>query len=364
MTMFTRDEQFTLMTMTAITRSPMIFGGNLPENDSFTNALITNAAVIAVNQNSTNNRLVYAGNHPVWCANVPGSNDKYCALFNKSDANGAVSVRFHDLFLVSSTATVLNLWSGQSMGQVSDSFSSSIDLHGAGLYRITPVGSTPVSNPRRMTGTPFGIGPAYTVGSEYTKAFDGDTSTFYDYGLPDSGWTGLDFGADSMRIIDSIKYYPRNGEESRLIGGTFQGSNTSMFSGYGNLYIIPTAPAAKTWTSVALSLTTPYRYVRYFGPNGGYCDIGEIQFYSNTITGVKTPNTQISLRRSRQSIFRIAGHQFVVPQEFSCSKARFEVYDLCGKCLKRSILKKEIVDLQKDFGVPQGVYLIQIRTMP
>lgn len=55
-TNFTRDEQYTLMTLWSIARSPLMFGGHLPMNDEFTLSLMTNPEVLAVNQNSTNNR--------------------------------------------------------------------------------------------------------------------------------------------------------------------------------------------------------------------------------------------------------------------------------------------------------------------
>ena len=52
--LFTRDEQQTLMTLWSIFRSPLMFGGDLPSNDAFTLALITNPEVLAVNQHSSN----------------------------------------------------------------------------------------------------------------------------------------------------------------------------------------------------------------------------------------------------------------------------------------------------------------------
>ena len=86
-THFTHDEQFTLMTLWSIARSPLIMGGNLPKNDDFTLALLTNDEVLAVNQNSTNNRQLFNTNNTVaWVADVPGSKDKYVALFNTAPA--------------------------------------------------------------------------------------------------------------------------------------------------------------------------------------------------------------------------------------------------------------------------------------
>ena len=82
-THFTTNEQFTLMTLWSIARSPLIMGGHLPNNDPFTLSLLTNDAVIAVNQRSANNRQLFRTNDLIaWVADVPASRDKYVALFN------------------------------------------------------------------------------------------------------------------------------------------------------------------------------------------------------------------------------------------------------------------------------------------
>ena len=80
---FTEDEHFTLMSLWSIARSPLIFGGDMTKLDDFTLSMLTNPEVLAVNQNSTNNRQVSRSkNLIVWTADVPGSRDKYVALFN------------------------------------------------------------------------------------------------------------------------------------------------------------------------------------------------------------------------------------------------------------------------------------------
>ncbi|NBC83558.1 MAG: hypothetical protein GVY19_09260 [Bacteroidetes bacterium] len=69
MTRLTEDEQYTMMSLWTIFRSPLMFGGHLPENDTFTFNLITNQEVIGVNQNSINNKhLKREGNHYYWTA--------------------------------------------------------------------------------------------------------------------------------------------------------------------------------------------------------------------------------------------------------------------------------------------------------
>lgn len=82
-TNFTKNEQYTLMSLWAIGRSPLIFGGDMTKLDDFTKEMLTNPEMLKVNQYSTNNRQVSRGkNLIVWTADVPASKDKYVALFN------------------------------------------------------------------------------------------------------------------------------------------------------------------------------------------------------------------------------------------------------------------------------------------
>ena len=51
-THFTRDEQLTLLSFWCLLPSPLMVGGNLPDNDAWTLALLTNPEVLAVNQDA------------------------------------------------------------------------------------------------------------------------------------------------------------------------------------------------------------------------------------------------------------------------------------------------------------------------
>jgi hypothetical protein len=179
---FTHDEHYTLMTLWSIGRSPLILGGNLPKNDDFTLSLLVNDEVIAVNQNSANNHQLFNTNNQVaWVADVPGSKDKYLAVFNTSpppppgrgrrgappaveladnsagtNATAArpavtntpaatpptkepvsISVSLADLG-ISGPAKVRDLWTHKELGDVTGVFTPVINSHGAGLYRVTP----------------------------------------------------------------------------------------------------------------------------------------------------------------------------------------------------------------------------------
>jgi hypothetical protein len=85
-TRFTPDEQRTMMSLWSIARSPLMHGGDLTKTDDFTLSLLTNSEVLAVNQASTNNRPLFDRDELIaWTADVPGSPDKYLAVFNVRD---------------------------------------------------------------------------------------------------------------------------------------------------------------------------------------------------------------------------------------------------------------------------------------
>ncbi|WP_269686103.1 NPCBM/NEW2 domain-containing protein [Flavobacterium lacustre] len=86
MTNFTPDEQYTLMTLWSIFKSPLMFGGNLPDNDPFTISLLTNKKVLKVLNESINNKPIFTDeNKAAWIADEPGTGAKYLAVFNTTD---------------------------------------------------------------------------------------------------------------------------------------------------------------------------------------------------------------------------------------------------------------------------------------
>jgi alpha-galactosidase len=91
-THFTRDEEFTLMSLWSIARSPLMIGADLTKLDDFTLSLLTNDDVLGVNQNSTNNHeLFHRDGFYGWVADAPGSPDKYVAVFNTRAKPGDLS---------------------------------------------------------------------------------------------------------------------------------------------------------------------------------------------------------------------------------------------------------------------------------
>jgi alpha-galactosidase len=107
------DEQKTLMTLWSISRSPLMFGGDLPSLDPFTQSLLTNADVLAVDQQSTANRVVLKGGPiHVWTASSGRNRALYLAAFNLSDADAKIDLRWNQVGLHSAPRSIHDLWEG------------------------------------------------------------------------------------------------------------------------------------------------------------------------------------------------------------------------------------------------------------
>jgi N-acetylneuraminic acid mutarotase len=143
--------------------------------------------------------------------------------------------------------------------------------------------------PIQLTGTIIGTSGSYrNLGNTITKAFDANLNTYFDAPTASGSWLGLDLG--TSYAITNIGFAPRNGFGSRMVGGSFQASNTPDFSnGTVTLFTISTAPKSGVIGTVPVSTDGGYRYVRYVGPAGGSCNIYELQFYGSSSTVV--PNT-------------------------------------------------------------------------
>jgi alpha-galactosidase len=138
MTRLTKEEQYTLMTFFTIFRSPLFFGGNLPANDEFTLALLTNEEVLRMHRESSDVRLLYQkeGKVAVTSKNKK-TGDTYLALFNISETTQPeVKVNLADLNL-SGDNKITDIWSGKEIGIFRDSFVQKISAHASGLYKIS-----------------------------------------------------------------------------------------------------------------------------------------------------------------------------------------------------------------------------------
>ncbi len=137
---------------------------------------------------------------------------------------------------------------------------------------------TPSPTPTELTGTVIGTAGSYrSDGNTAARAVDGSLSTFFDAPAANGDWVGLDLG--SAKAIDAVRFAPRAGFASRMVGGVFQASNSPTFStGVTTLYTVKAAPAAGSLTTVTLASAVTDRYVRYLAPDGSYGNVAELQF--------------------------------------------------------------------------------------
>lgn len=134
---FSQDEARSHMTFWCIYRSPLMLGGNLPENREWELALFNNDEVLNVNQHGLNPRQLYRNDKAmVWYSHAEGSKDIYVALFNLSDQPAKVTVDLSALGL-HGKVSVRDLWRKQDAGIYKKTFSQFINKHGAVLVRLS-----------------------------------------------------------------------------------------------------------------------------------------------------------------------------------------------------------------------------------
>ena len=141
MTRLTTDEQYALMTLFTIFRSPLMFGGDLPGNDPFTLSLLTNKEVLKMHKESSNTRQLFRkGNKIAITSRNRNTNEVYLALFNLSD-NEAEEITVHtdELELDKGKFNVTDLWTGDEMEIITNRFTRTLRPHASGLYKINSV---------------------------------------------------------------------------------------------------------------------------------------------------------------------------------------------------------------------------------
>jgi hypothetical protein len=123
-TRFTHDEQRTLITLWSIARSPLMFGGDLPSNDAFTEALLTNDEVLAANQKGSGARkLSQDGDAVIWTSQVAGK--QYLAVFNIGEQAREIAIP--------ASGPLRDVWEKKDVGALQ---SVKLPPHASAMYRV------------------------------------------------------------------------------------------------------------------------------------------------------------------------------------------------------------------------------------
>ena len=134
---FTKEEEITHMTFWCIYNSPLMLGGNLPENREQELKLFTNEEVIAVNQTGeTPRQLFKTDSSMAWYSHVSGTKNIYLALFNLKNDSSLVSVNLESLG-IKGKISIRDLWKKEDLGSFKKGFNSSLEKHSAGLFKLS-----------------------------------------------------------------------------------------------------------------------------------------------------------------------------------------------------------------------------------
>jgi alpha-galactosidase len=131
---FTDDELVTHMTFWCIYRSPLLLGGNLPDNRELERRIFTNEEVLEVNQKGEDPRQLYKQDGKmVWVSKA--RKGYYVALFNIGEKEQVVDVDFKQLGL-KGKVRVHDCWKRVDAGVFNKRWSQVIAAHGAVLVRV------------------------------------------------------------------------------------------------------------------------------------------------------------------------------------------------------------------------------------
>jgi alpha-galactosidase len=137
-TRLTKDQQYSLMTFFIIFRSPLMFGGDLPSLDPFTQSLLTNKAVLKIHREGTAVKQLYQQDSKAAITSYnPRSGEHYLALFNLSNDKEAreVSVDLSDLG-IKKKVKVKDMWSGKTLGKKEKNISAQLNGGSCVLYSL------------------------------------------------------------------------------------------------------------------------------------------------------------------------------------------------------------------------------------
>lgn len=140
MSQFTKAEQYTLMSLWGIFKSPLMIGGNLPDNDDFTLSLLTNSEYMEMHAKSYGARQIAREEKNgkgkiVWAANGKGC--KYIALFNTGDKEKVLKVDLSTVLMPDTDYKVLDIWQNEQLGSFKNTISLSVAPHGVRLLKLS-----------------------------------------------------------------------------------------------------------------------------------------------------------------------------------------------------------------------------------
>ena len=136
----TEDEYRTHFTLWSILSAPLIAGNDLSKMTPFSQEMLTNREVIAVDQDPLGTQghpVVQEGPFEVWMKPMQDGST-VVGLFNRSNEQDRMTVQFAHINL-SRRAAIRDLWLHKDLGTFEDSFSVYVPKHGVVLVQMKPL---------------------------------------------------------------------------------------------------------------------------------------------------------------------------------------------------------------------------------
>jgi len=136
-TRFSRDEQLTLTSLWALAPSPLMLGMNLPDNDDWTTAILTNPEVLAINQDPSGKQ-AQKKTGPLqsvetWAKKLSDGSSAI-GFFNRTDKIVSVNFAWPKLGF-SAPSEVRDLWLRKDLGR-QENFVAELPPHGCVLLQV------------------------------------------------------------------------------------------------------------------------------------------------------------------------------------------------------------------------------------
>jgi alpha-galactosidase len=138
----TADENRSHFSMWAMLAAPLLAGNDLRSMSAATTAILTNAEVVAVDQDPLGMQGTLVATPQtglqVWSKPLSGGNVRAVALLNRNATAASITVTFAQIGLPNAQASVRDLWQHADLGSFNGSYTASvIPSHGVVMVRVT-----------------------------------------------------------------------------------------------------------------------------------------------------------------------------------------------------------------------------------
>ncbi|MDP4276358.1 MAG: T9SS type A sorting domain-containing protein [Bacteroidota bacterium] len=138
----TSEEDKSHFSMWCILSSPLVLGNDMSTISAATKTILTNAEVIAVNQDTTGLQAKIVTDNAkglqVWAKALNGklSKERAVVLLNRTAAPASMSVKWKDLNLIG-PATARDLWTHTDLGTIDSMYTATVPSHGVVMLKVT-----------------------------------------------------------------------------------------------------------------------------------------------------------------------------------------------------------------------------------